>query len=472
MPGSIRPAPARPAAPSRRRCCSRCRAAARSPKAWRRCRKRRGREGRRRVQRACGRGGHRACLDRRHVAAAGLRLGVGDADQRDVAAAAPSAASAATDAGHAIDAQQRESRDASSATRSAWPRPGSVMTLQPSTSRRSVSTWPAAETKTPVPYSTLRRGASARPRARSPAGTADRRRRSARPADPSCLPSPGRRGCVRPRTSPSARIAVTRIFFRPCMPAMREGRPSRRLLRGDAAPRQLLLLLEHGLERRAGVDAERLDLQLALLRAPARAGRSRWSAWWRTSPECRRARRSPDPRPAASRPRRWRGATAAASAARSSGAQQAGDLELVALLVVLHRLGEPVAELAVGRAAVVAGPGQVELDRQRGRRAAAPCRCRAGRAASVRRRLQLPVVADFALAFFLSCLAGLLARRPCRRSAARPPCYRRLFVGRGLRSRFGFLGGFGAGLAAGLRRLGACGLASGLGLPRVAATGP
>ena len=94
----------------------------------------------------------------------------------------------------AVDAQQRKLAAWSVATRSALPRPGSAMTLQPSISLPVGQDWPAAETNTPVPYSTLRRGASAAPATAKPGRTARRRSTSAPPAGPWCLPSPGRRG--------------------------------------------------------------------------------------------------------------------------------------------------------------------------------------------------------------------------------------------------------------------------------------
>ena len=77
-----------------------------------------------------------------------------------------------------------------------------------------------------------------------------------------------------PRTSPFRAAPRTTIFFKPCIPEMTKLSACSALL-GDAAARHFFLLLEHRFERRAGVDAEGLDLELALIGGPARAVRPR-----------------------------------------------------------------------------------------------------------------------------------------------------------------------------------------------------
>ena len=77
----------------------------------------------------------------------------------------------------------------------------------------------------------------------------------------------------------------------------------------------------------------------------------------------RRARRSPGPRPAASRPRCLRGFDGGGERRALLRAQHAGVRILVPRLERLHGGDQPLAELAVDRAGEVAGPGEVVLDR-------------------------------------------------------------------------------------------------------------
>ena len=130
----------------------------------------------------------------------------------------------------------------------------------------------------------------------------------------------------------------------------------------DTAARQLLLLLEHALQCRAGVDAECFDLQLALLRGPARAvGAGRLLVASLAGQADARSGDRVFGEPPADRllARRDRGRKRRAL----RRAHHACDRILVPRLVGLHGLHQPLAELAVDRSAEIAAPGQVVLDR-------------------------------------------------------------------------------------------------------------
>ena len=137
-------------------------------------------------------------------------------------------------------------------------------------------------------------------------------------------------------------------------------------------------------------------------------------SWWRAGRAGRRARRSPDPRRAASRPRCFRGSTAAASALRSSGLITPVTGFLCRRLVGLHGLDQPLAEFAVDRPGEVAAPGEIVLDRHavglrdrrigvlQARRLAARCR---------RRRCRWSRILDFGFAAAASSfLSGIRLR--------------------------------------------------------------
>ena len=157
----------------------------------------------------------------------------------------------------------------------------------------------------------------------------------------------------------------------------------------DAAARHLLLLLEHGFERRAGVDAEGLDLQLALLGGPARAVLQRRDLGGELAgqADARAGHRVLGEPPADLLLARLDGGGERRALLR---AHHAGDRILVPRLVGLHRRDQPLAEFAVDRAGEVAAPGQIVLDRHAVGRAGSRHRCPAGptawRAACRRRR--------------------------------------------------------------------------------------
>ena len=130
----------------------------------------------------------------------------------------------------------------------------------------------------------------------------------------------------------------------------------------DAPARHFFLLLEHRLERRAGVDAEGLDLQLALIGRPARAVLQRGGLGreFAGQSQARAGDRVLDQPPADLLLPRLDGGGQRRALRR---AHHAGDRILVPRLVGLHGRHQPLAEFAVDRAGEVAAPGQVVLDR-------------------------------------------------------------------------------------------------------------
>jgi len=205
---------------------------------------------------------------------------------------------------------------------------------------------PATETNTPVPYSTLRRGASVaaaerealRERQVSPGDRRDQ-------ADPSCRPSPGRRGSSAAHLA-VARIAVDAHPLQALHAAKREG----------SEPRLLPVM-----RRRAATSAARTRPRASRrcrhgtsrsATGPARSSSGSLPDRW--SPRCELSAGMPTRDPVAGSSVICQPPRAGAARRRPQHRpllrrQQAGDLELVAFLVVLHRLGELVAELAVGQ---------------------------------------------------------------------------------------------------------------------------
>ena len=148
------------------------------------------------------------------------------------------------------------------------------------------------------------------------------------------------------------------------MPEMREGtRPQARCF-GPAAGGALLHLLEQFGELRARhLFAEGLDLDFAARRGPAAAGRADLGHAARALRECRAAR----PASSASSTMRQplyslRVRIAPASVCALFRREDAGLLELVALLEGFHRGDRAVAEFRIEAANEIAGPDQVGLD--------------------------------------------------------------------------------------------------------------
>ena len=166
-----------------------------------------------------------------------------------------------------------------------------------------------------------------------------------------------------PRISRSRTSARTRKCFSPCMPGSTKWLPRSALDRELAVRRLLLLVLEHGGERRARLaDAEGLDLHLALRRLPARAA-ARLALMRRElgrQPELRAGGAVLDHAPAdALAPVLGRGGERLRSLAVSTPVSR----KPRSFWNALHRRDRAVAEFAVGLPGVVVGPVEVELDR-------------------------------------------------------------------------------------------------------------